>query len=1402
MALPFAIPNKLVFSTILGVLLYALFEYSFLPETRLIIKTGLHTKEHDYFIYVFTSTYLLSLVLAIMPAYSSSFSFLLPWEYLDSLSLAKLLASILLTSFLPGYALFSTLVESSRKRSFSKAGVGVLSVLLSFAITSLITFCHWTANKGFGSLNYTLFLSYTMFLIIFSVSSFLRRKRIEKRKALNIAVSSAALYKTLVLLSVGTYLTWVFFSTHSAPQTMHLLHDEFDHVGLTVRLLKGWQPWQSAQTGSGIYPYFLHLVLIAATSISDAPIINVYLSFFFVLILPAFAFYFMAQMISGRERDTPLFATVIFSVFSGFGWIYAVFLQNSVIGMTEVSTIIQASRRTYDIIYSTWLPIYIAPYTVDLAIFFVLIGLAGYKQLNAKTLCILTVVLVTLSAFVHVEKMTILALLLFILSILYIFNVARSMYHLKTVLFSYIIGLLMFFALDCLAPYRITLSYSSALSKGFLISTVGLILIGIGEKVQTKIRACAHVLRSSLKINKRRLRWVFAYFALSVYIVLFVAFFYSFSSYNFDKGSIPLWFFPLKFGVVGLLSLFGLFYIVQDRSGINFFVTLCVGTVLMELSLYHLPFSPLSVDFDEFRVFRDVLWAFSSIVAAYGMQRLLRIFKVDLHLDKRLLKYSVAFLLFFVIFAGSVSSHLLKVQYFASAQQFISSEEMDALNYLNALEIPSGSFILTSFSRDKVYAVTGTRAISLYDYVFAPLVFNSKSPSTNLWILHYLNISYIYMNTEDLQFLQNRYADSFFIWLLPRLPLLFSNDATAIYMVPPISPPLDTSNITVVTGGLLTCGTALLKNSIWMDGKFAEGWGEDIVNNVEHWNFTSDGDVAILEAKTKREQQASVFYSNDFAEYVTTCDNTVAIIKFKSNTAVSYVISDILYSDGSTQRMRLEGNTYMNSLGWATVANFLQPHKSVKTIRVGITDKQEGNGETISVSFDYVGIFKAGKLRDYYIPPLLAALMQINYTTTSEFDPSLTDYDAIFIPDLDFNDTITSKYISWVENGGDLIVIGCERRGTFSDFLAIKESDKYLSADLIVDDKGSSTEIPNISVPELQISDASTTIIANYESKSGSTSPFALLRKLEEGKIMYLEMAPILMNLGGSQDFIKTMGWTTDLLQSYVRLSFFNSSAYGRTFYVKNIGEISLQGETCVETSNMFFCLETLNGVTLSFSNSTSVENVESFFENFTVSKVEFNGVIPVTTIVDGNVTLSPLDLNNYVKLEFDGRAVFEFDVSRNSEVKVDLRSSQSNYTNLLFHDGVLLLNVPHAEDIELVAGNPVITSNGTTTFDSLFASYPYRFQASGNRGTFNGCMELKVRLSEERVLLFDEVQLDGNLHLDVTTASTFSDDLAFFVNFPNESASFTLVIFLFIIFSAYIRIRQVKAKEEKDINE
>jgi hypothetical protein len=1384
MSLPFAIPYKINVSFVLGILVYALFEYCCGCYVKVTIKSNLNgicNLFRDNVAHMMIAIYLISLVLVV---FSGSSSDLLPF-LLRGTSYIVLFASLLLTSFLPGYVFINLIQRTSSQNRFSSIGIVVFSVIISFSITSIVGYFNLVLTGSLNSLRITLLWLNALILVIFIASSFLRHGVTRKWVEISTIMDSAFIYKGLVLLSIATFLTWVFYSTHFIPGTTHLIYDEYDQVGLTLQFLRGSRSWQAVQTDSGSYPYFFHLILAAAKSLSNVPLINIYLSFFFLLLFPPFAFYLMTQMIFGKnESRISLFATVIFSTFSGFGWIYAIFLQRSMVSASETSTIFYASQKTYDIIYSTWLPIYIAPYIVDLTIFLVLVGLISYKYIDTKTLFILIMPLVTFGLLIHVEKILILAFLLLFLSVLYALNITKPINHPKTILSSYAIGLLIGIVFNSLTPYKINPSYFSMVWIAFLTSTMGLTLVMISERFRNKL----HVLPLKI-INKRCLVYALAFFVLSLYLVLSVDLFYSFSSYSFNEQSVPLWFLPLKLGVAGLLSLFGLFYAVQERNReyyekVNFIIILCIGTFVMQLLLYHLPFSLVSIDFSEFRVIRDILWPFLSVVAAFGMEKIIGVFERVPSLTNSILKYFIICLLFFTIFAGAIPSHLLKVQYFASTQRAISSEEMDALNYLSTLKIPSGSYILTGFSVNNVYAMTGVSTLSFSDPVFSPLIFNSKSPGVLLWTLHYFNISYIYLNMQDLQFIENNYNNSFFMWLLQYFPILFRNNQATIYIVPSSSPPSDRSSVAVVTGDLSSYVNFLPENSVWMDNSFSEGWKKSIVNNVEKWNFITEGDIATLEGKTIPGQQAAVFYVKDLKEAIPTDDDTIVIVKFKSNTATSYAILDIIYSDGTQQRVKLGNQGYMKSLDWVIVTNFLQQNKSVKTIRLGITDNKEGNGGTISVSFDYVAIAQANKLTDYYVSSLVVSLMQINYTTISEFDPSLFNYKAIFIPDMNLTGAKTYQYINWVKNGGSLIIINSQGRGTFGNLLGIRKSDENFSAKLIVDDKGQSIKIPSIDIPILQVSEASTTIIANYTFKNIMASPFALLKKHGEGKILYLEMTPILRNLIGSKDFAEIIEWTRNLLQNYVNCTLFNSSAYRRTFYVKNIGEISSQGKVCISTQSIVSGLESLSRVILDFSDYSQVKNFESFLGDIVISLIEPNGTIPATVQVNGSITISSMDSNNYVKLKLNGESLFKFDISHDNKVKVTL----SNGTSLIFHNGVLFINIPHTENVELMVRNPIITINGTTTFNSLFASYPYKFQSSGNRGTFNGYSKFKVKLSGERVILLDEVQLDGNLYLDTTTEPIYKKDLFFFINFPQESTFFTSAIILFTIL-VYIKI-------------
>ena len=205
--------------------------------------------------------------------------------------------------------------------------------------------------------------------------------------------------------------------------------------------------------------------------------------------------------------------------------------------------------------------------------------------------------------------MLIFALLIFILSLLTSLKIAKFISHPKTIFLSYIFGSLIFYTLDFISPYSI--SHSSLIDYSILLSVVGLVLVVINEKlvVINKTSNIWSLLRSKLKVA--HMKYIIAYFALFLYFFLALTFFYSFSLYNFNLNMVPLWFLPLKLGVAGILSLIGLFYSIKKGNGVYFFIVLCISTLLIQLFLYHLPYSLVPIaGIEEFRIFRDVLWPF------------------------------------------------------------------------------------------------------------------------------------------------------------------------------------------------------------------------------------------------------------------------------------------------------------------------------------------------------------------------------------------------------------------------------------------------------------------------------------------------------------------------------------------------------------------------------------------------------------------------------------------------------------------------------------------------------------------------------------------------------------------------------------------------------------------------
>jgi len=1369
--LPFPIPNKPLASCILGVVVYSVVLLFLMPNMELRVK--------KFFKFGNTSQYLilliciLSILLILLPSAISNSPIFLDWTNFNLLMAGRLIASLLLVSFLSGYALLKIMFYR-RPVIFSKIGTVVLSVLLSFGITFLVTFFYWIRNSETRGVGQLLLISYSVLFTAW-LSLLLLDRRIGKKKEENKneqtypIISSHSVLVALLLSSIAAFMFWAFQVTHFIPNTLPMIGDELGHAQIAGQLLTGWYSWPQMQTMVLNYPYAFHFSLSAVSSLSSIPLGNVLPSFFFVLVLPAFAFYFMTETIFDHDKHVPLIATVIFSVFSGFGWVFYNTQTNS--GLVA-NSIFQASQRTYDIIYSTWFPLYIAPYAVELSILFVLIGLMCHKNLKTSFLFFFIAILTTLGIFSHIEAMLVFSFLLFFLSILQSFSIVKFGIPLKTTLLSYIAGILLFVGLNFLAQYKLSADIVSIILNGIYIAFASLILLQFSELVKRKL----HV---SIKGKLNSAKIVFPILIFCLYFVLFLVFFYSYPSYIFDGNTVPFWFLPLKFGIAGLLSLIGIFFFYKkpDKE-VGLFLAFFAGAVFMELLLFHLPFSIMSVDFQEYRIIRDILWPFLSVIAAFGLVKLLLAFKLHFSPKRRLLKYLVISLLVVVIFASSIPSNLLKVTYFSSSQTATSEQELAGLQHLSTLRIPVGSYLLTGVSLDTVNAVTGAQAISIYDPVYSQLIFNSKSPGTVLYTLQYLNISYIFLSTTDMQYLSSKYSDGYFMWLLPHLTCVFKNNETSIYEFPPLSAPVDDSNTVALTGDLLTYSGALTEAPLWVNDNFS-AWRNITQVNIDSCNFAPNGSSLVLEAKTQPQQQAAVFYQKNLEKpMLISNNNTLVVFTFSSETGVSYAILDVLYSDGSSQRISLRDNVYMNSLNQNTVTEYLHSNESVAALRIGLTDNSQGDGTLIGISVQYLAIVEAGEPSHYYESTLLTASMGISYTTISEFDYTRFNFDNIIIPDTALSNESLEQYIEWVNSGGNLIVwVDPQKPGAFSNLLGINAMAKNVTANALDTDISNQTSMPILTIPELKIFNENTSTIASYTMDNHFVSPLILQSDVGQGKILCIE-ADSLFNSTDTQELSNLMHFISNVLRNIVNL--YANPDLNRIFYTKTMGSINSQGSSQIDTSNVIFGLNGLSDVNINSddtSKKTDAVNMRLPVNNATISQVILSGKPTIQIENFGNVVVLPMDSDTYLLFQITGNTSIQINLTNSSKAQIYLAGNSNQ--SISAQNGLLTLNFV-SENTEFVIKKPTFLNNGTTTFSALYTADLYHPLSNGNSGSFNGAMQFKMVLSEVSVLLLD-AQFNG----DMTINSNFkpaNQDLSFFSSISSATVLPILSVVLVII--------------------
>jgi hypothetical protein len=129
---------------------------------------------------------------------------------------------------------------------------------------------------------------------------------------------------------------------------------------------------------------------------------------------------------------------------------------------------------------------------------------------------------------------------------------------------------------------------------------------------------------------------------------------------------------------------------------------------------------------------------------------------------------------------------------------------------------------------------------------------------------------------------------------------------------------------------------------------------------------------------------------------------------------------------------------------------------------------------------------------------------------------------------VDPNITSIERYLDWVNNGGNIVVLASDQLGSFSTFLGLNVTG--IGEVNSIRNANTAISIPDIQFPLVSSKDSNVTIQAYYAQDQQLKSPFFAQRNLGHGTIKYLYLAPLFSHLlssgNGSADTLAQIAST------------------------------------------------------------------------------------------------------------------------------------------------------------------------------------------------------------------------------------------------------------------------------------
>jgi len=1117
-------------------------------------------------------------------------------------------------------------------------------------------------------------------------------------------------------------------------------------------------------------PVALQLIIGMLVKLSGFPPVNLTMLLSFAEGLTPLAFYCMSSAFFKGNKRITLASTFVYTLFSGFGWIYFLYLKNQMalpFQNLDINSLITASSTSlYKTLADTSSPLGIVQegiktYSFGLICVMMMLYILEDRRINSDfTKSILIALLVFFGLFVHIEDIAV-SIIVFLPLYIIIKNIKRIKETL-TILLPVTFSSFLAFGVACL--YQ---NFQNFQGTFFLVAIIPLALLLVSWLKRTKIFIEGRKLLKE-KIGIKPLKHSVAailcyYYGFSIIALLE----YGFSHMTAGVAGLimgsgyafPWYYYPLRLGIAGLLALICISaYLWSTQRNfsfcISYFATVAVGLFLFGELISFINQNFFFTGLREIRIVGRLLPLPIALLAGCTLVYLAPRFtsrlrlRISLPKRQRLLKtiYVAAFAV--IVICGSMSTILSADTWMVYTTP--SSEEISAMNWLwmNA-KTGQRAATLDDWSGQEVY-LAGLAAATTANY---PNIFSLKNIENDFLLSS--DLYYTYLSKIDTELIQSQdyFENPLMNFIFNYTSTAFNNSEVTIDELPYFSPPVSSE-----VGYILPLSMS--------DENVLPLFSLALTNCSYDTLLPTDSNilqkqVLIIPYDVPLENEVNLNYS-----YGTTQGPQMLTVSGFSINTGTYPYLFIRW-----ESLNASLNLYFgleNETGFSPIVLCLGTSDTVKDSIIYLPDQDLGNQTLTHLAFR---TFETGSF----------SINEVGFLRK-----------PLVLPE--------AELLGWIKGGGRVIVFGDGGSGLFLNIIGERQ-ENFGWADSIIGPGGAISLPEKISVPCLTASNS--TSLAYYEFNNQKIAPLALLKEFGNGSIVYMN-ANLFLSLikGYGLGLIKQLD---EVMQNFRLPS--SSGPFGREpmesrwfnqypVWGENglnfTGQITIEPES-IDTSTLLNI--SIGKIYAVFNNSTEIQ-----MNNILISSLQIIGDVNTTIASTKGETVewNPCDTyaGNYLNMYLYGYNLI-INVSPKDSLILCMPLSGGGFRNLKFSGAQIVLSSDSTALFRLK--RPHISVNGEIYFNSITINYPFYkdIPAIVEPVSMKGLIKIDIGSADQANTFFaNNINLDGSYQINGSNNEKWSEFDIPWANIITSAPNMILMIVIILAFVSFslrnyrIRIR------------